>query len=185
MPQKSHPDPDPIARALADRRLWMMAAAASLAGCVTPPPPAPAPASPAPTPTGPVVTRPPAAAEPEPPMQMSSAATTPRAYRVDAATHIYNRNRHRIYKGTLPPLLYAIGVLEVHIDRQGRVTSLSWMRAPRHAPEVIKEIERTALEASPYPVPARMGRVTYTDTWLWDKSGHFQLDTLTEGQRGA
>jgi len=27
-----------------------------------------------------------------------------------------------------------------------------------------------------------MGRVTYTDTWLWHKSGRFQLDTLTEGQ---
>jgi len=27
-----------------------------------------------------------------------------------------------------------------------------------------------------------MGKVTYTETWLWDKSGHFQLDTLTEGQ---
>ena len=31
--------------------------------------------------------------------------------------------------------------------------------------------------------PARIGRMTYTDTWLWDKSGKFQLDTLTEGQR--
>jgi len=31
-------------------------------------------------------------------------------------------------------------------------------------------------------VPERLGRVTYTDTWLWDKSGRFQLDTLTEGQ---
>ena len=30
--------------------------------------------------------------------------------------------------------------------------------------------------------PTRKGKVTYTDTWLWDKSGHFQLDTLTEGQ---
>jgi len=36
--------------------------------------------------------------------------------------------------------------------------------------------------AAPFPVPARMGKVTYTETWLWDKSGHFQLDTLTEGQ---
>ena len=180
MPEKST-----LAQYLADRRLWMMAAAASLAGCVTPPPPAPAPASPAPAPTGPIGARPPAPPEPQPSAQLASAAATPRAYRVDAANHIYSRNRHRIYKGTLPPLLYAIGVLEVHIDRQGRVTSLRWMRAPRHAPEVIKEIERTALEASPYPVPARMGRVTYTDTWLWDKSGNFQLDTLTEGQRSA
>ena len=37
--------------------------------------------------------------------------------------------------------------------------------------------------AAPFPVPARMGKVTYTETWLWDKSGRFQLDTLTEGQR--
>jgi periplasmic protein TonB len=29
-----------------------------------------------------------------------------------------------------------------------------------------------------------MGKVVYTDTWLWDKSGRFQLDTLTEGQDG-
>ncbi len=56
------------------------------------------------------------------------------------------------------------------------------MRAPHHAPEVIKEIERTVRAAAPFPVPQRMGRVTYTDTWLWHKSGQFQLDTLTEGQ---
>ena len=80
-------------------------------------------------------------------------------------------------------MLYAIGVLDVDIDRSGRVTKLSWSRAPRHAPEVIAEIERTVRAAAPFPVPSRMGRVTYTDTWLWDKSGHFQLDTLTEGQR--
>lgn len=111
-----------------------------------------------------------------------SAAETPRAYRQDAATHLYGLNAHRIYKGKLPPLLYAIGTLQVDIDRAGRVTRLNWMRAPRHAPEVIAEIERTVRAAAPYPVPSRMGKVTYTDTWLWHKSGRFQLDTLTEGQ---
>lgn len=112
----------------------------------------------------------------------SSAAATPRAYRQDAASHLYGLNTGRIYKGKLPPMLYAIGVLEVDIDRTGRVTRLHWMRAPRHAPEVVAEIERTVRAAAPFPVPARMQRVTYTDTWLWDKSGQFQLDTLTEGQ---
>lgn len=112
----------------------------------------------------------------------TSAAATPRAYRQDAASHLYGLNAQRIYKGKLPPLLYAIGVLEVDIDRAGRVTTLRWMRAPRHAPEVVAEIERTVRAAAPFPVPARMQRVTYTDTWLWDKSGSFQLDTLTEGQ---
>ncbi|QHI98120.1 hypothetical protein GT347_09025 [Xylophilus rhododendri] len=112
-----------------------------------------------------------------------SAATTERAYRQDGASHLYGLNAERIYKGQLPPLLYAIGTLQVHLDATGRVTGLSWMRAPRHAPEVIKEIEATVRRASPFPAPARIGRMTYTDTWLWDKSGKFQLDTLTEGQR--
>jgi hypothetical protein len=111
-----------------------------------------------------------------------SNASTPRAYRRDAASHLYSKNRNRIYQGMMPPLLYAVGVLQVEVDGKGRVTSLNWMRAPKHAPEVIAEIERTVRQAAPYPVPARMGHVTYTDTWLWHKSGLFQLDTLTEGQ---
>lgn len=111
-----------------------------------------------------------------------SAAATPRAYRQDAATHLYGLNAARIYKGRLPPLLYAIGVLQVDIDARGRVLGTAWLRAPRHAPEVMAEIERTVRAAGPFPAPARLGKVAYTDTWLWDKSGKFQLDTLTEGQ---
>jgi hypothetical protein len=44
------------------------------------------------------------------------------------------------------------------------------------------EIERMVRQAAPYPAPTQLGRVTYTDTWLWHRSGQFQLDTLTEGQ---
>ncbi len=112
----------------------------------------------------------------------ASAAATPRDYRRDAATHLYGLNRNRIYPGRLPPLLYAVGVLQVEVDAQGQVRQLNWMRAPRHAPEVVAEIERTVRAAAPFPAPARMGRVTSTDTRLQDRSGRFQLDTLTEGQ---
>lgn len=112
----------------------------------------------------------------------SSGATTPRAYRSDGATHVYGLNADKIFKGKMPPLLYAIGVLSVEIDRVGRVTRLDWMRAPKHAPEVVAEIERMVRSAAPFPAPTRMGKVVYTDTWLWHKSGKFQLDTLTEGQ---
>lgn len=111
-----------------------------------------------------------------------SAANTARAYRQDGASHLYGLNAARIFKGRMPPLLYAVGVLNVEIDGVGRVTRLDWMRAPRHAPEVIAEIERTIRNASPFPSPTRLGKVVYTDTWLWHKSGKFQLDTLTEGQ---
>ena len=111
-----------------------------------------------------------------------SGALTPRAYREDGASHLYGLNSERIYKGKLPPLLYAIGVLNVHIDPVGRVNRIDWMRAPKHAPEVVEEIERIVRKASPFPVPTRLGKVVYTDTWLWHVSGKFQLDTLTEGQ---
>lgn len=155
--------------------------AALLAGCSSPPPPPPPVAPPPPPPVAPAppAVRLPPALEP---LGAISSAMTPRDYRRDAATHLYGQNRHRIYKGKMPPLLYAIGVLQVEVDGRGQVTGTSWMRAPRHAPEVIAEIERTVRRAAPYPAPVRMGHVTYTDTWLWHKSGLFQLDTLTEGQ---
>jgi hypothetical protein len=112
----------------------------------------------------------------------ASGAATARAYRADAASHVYGLNKDRIWKGRLPPLLYAIGTLQVDLDGKGQVRGMSWMRRPSHAPEVVAEIERTVRAAAPYPAPARMGKVVWTDTWLWHKSGQFQLDTLTEGQ---
>ncbi len=87
-----------------------------------------------------------------------------------------------IYKGRLPPLLEAVGVLNVDIDKKGTVKAINWMRAPKHVPHVMTEIERMVKAAAPYPVPQHLSQVTYTDTWLWHKSGKFQLDTLTEGQ---
>ncbi|MDI9234262.1 hypothetical protein [Limnohabitans lacus] len=107
---------------------------------------------------------------------------TPKEYRKDAAGHLYVLNKDRIFKGRMPPMLKAVGVLDVDIDRQGQVKALSWKRAPKHAPEVMAEIERMVKAAAPYPAPKNLSQVTYTDTWLWHKSGKFQLDTLTEGQ---
>jgi periplasmic protein TonB len=152
--------------------------AALLAACSSPPPPAHV-AHVAPP------VQPHAAVQPAPelpPPAFVSNAATPREYRHDAAEHLYALNRGRIYKGKMPPLLYAVGVLQVDVDSRGNVHSISWMRAPRQAPEVMAEIERTVRAAAPFPAPKRMGHVIYTDTWLWHKSGRFQLDTLTEGQ---
>jgi hypothetical protein len=173
--RQNHPTTEP-------RRFWLLALASSgiaaiLSACQAPPPVKP-PAGPAPEPSSPVIGPIPA----DQGSARSSSATTPRAYRADGASHLYGLNADRIYKGRMPPLLYAIGVLNVEIDRTGRVTKLDWMRAPNHAPEVVAEIERTVRSAAPFPAPSRMGKVVYTDTWLWHKSGKFQLDTLTEGQ---
>jgi periplasmic protein TonB len=164
----------------------LLGTAALLASCSsTAPPASEAPrAGVAPQSTAPAtVAVAPQSAQPAPAMIIkTSNATNPRAYRADAAQHIYTKNSARIWKGRMPPLLYAIGVLQVEVDGSGHVRNLNWMRAPKHAPEVIAEIEKTVRAAAPFPVPAKMGKVVYTDTWLWHKSGQFQLDTLTEGQ---
>jgi protein TonB len=173
---------------------WRLGAAALagtvtalLPGCSSTPLPPPAESS-APvlavviSPTPSAVVREPDAVAVAPGTARPSVAATARAYRQDAASHLYGLNQERIWKGRLPPMLYAIGTLQVDLDAQGRVRSLHWMRKPSHAPEVVAEIERTVRAAAPYPAPARMGKVVYTDTWLWHKSGRFQLDTLTEGQ---
>jgi periplasmic protein TonB len=150
--------------------------AALLADCSTSAPPEATRATP------PAAAATPRVAPAAPANARSSQATNPRAYRADAAHHIYGLNQDKIWKGRLPPLLYAVGVLQVEVDNQGYVRNINWMRAPKHAPEVMAQIEKTVRDAAPFPAPARMGKVVYTDTWLWHKSGRFQLDTLTEGQ---
>ena len=165
----------------APRRFWQAAlacgaVAAMLTACKTAPVEPPKP--PVVVPAAPVIGPVPAAQG----SARSSSATTQKAYRSDGATHLYGLNSNKIYKGRMPPLLYAVGVLSIEIDQVGRVTKLDWLRAPNHAPEVVAEIENIVRSAAPFPAPARLGKVVYTDTWLWHKSGKFQLDTLTEGQ---
>jgi protein TonB len=111
-----------------------------------------------------------------------SEAQTPLEYRSDGARHIYAAYAKHIHKGKMPPLLYGVAIIETEIDAQGHVQNVRVVRKPAAA-----EVEPWAVNmikaASPFPAPAKMGSVRYTDIWLVDKSGRFQLDTLTEGQR--
>ena len=112
-------------------------------------------------------------------------AQTPavRAYRKTGARQIYNAYPQRIYKGKIPPLVYAVVVVETDLDANGNVKNVTFSRVPGHAPEVPGKIAELIKAASPLPSPGRLGGHTYVDTWLWDKSGNFQLDSLTLGQR--
>jgi protein TonB len=169
--------PKTITRHLWQPVLLAVAVGVIVSGCQTAPEPAP-PAPQAPPP-------PPVVVKPAPALVYpggTSSAGSARDYRKTAAHRIYDQNANRIYKGKMPPLLYAVGVLNVEINQTGAVTRVDWMRAPSHAPEVMAQIEAMVKKGAPYPAPVRLGKVTYTDTWLWHKSGQFQLDTLTEGQ---
>lgn len=113
----------------------------------------------------------------------ASNAVDAKAYRRDGAAHIYEAYAHRIYRGKLPPLIHAVVVVETELDAEGRVVDVNMVRVPTHAPDVVAAVRDMIRQVSPLPAPVRMGGVKYTDIWLVDKSGRFQLDTLTEGQR--
>jgi outer membrane biosynthesis protein TonB len=74
-------------------------------------------------------------------------------------------------------------MVETEIDPAGQVTNVNIIRKPgaaEVAPWVVSLIKR----AAPFPAPAKMGSgARYQEIWLVDKSGMFQVDTLTEGQR--
>jgi periplasmic protein TonB len=112
-----------------------------------------------------------------------SEAEIDKEYRIDAARHVYSAYPGRIYKGMLPPLLYGVMMTETEIDAAGQVVNISVIRKPAAAevgPWVVSMIRR----AAPFPPPAKMpGGAKYMEIWLVDKSGQFQVDTLTEGQR--
>lgn len=112
-------------------------------------------------------------------------AQTPavRAYRKICSGAIYKAYPTRIHKGKIPPLVYAVVVVETDIDATGKVVNVGFSRTPSHAPEVPPMIAELIQKASPLPSPGRLGAHTYVDTWLWDKSGTFQLDSRTLGQR--
>ena len=116
----------------------------------------------------------------------SAAANTEEAlsksYRAVGAQHLYGTYKQRIYKGKLPPLLYAIAIIETEIDENGNVLSAVVTREPAAAKEVGPLIVGMIHAASPFPKPGRAGRTRYQDIWLVDQSYKFQLDTLTEGQ---
>jgi hypothetical protein len=125
------------------------------------------------------------AASPEASSARLITAQTPavKAYRKVGAAAIYKKYPQRIYKGKIPPLVYAVVVTETDVDADGRVKGVYFSRTPSHAPEVSGMIAELIKGASPLPSPGKIGAHTYVDTWLWDKSGQFQLDTLTLGQR--
>lgn len=112
-----------------------------------------------------------------------STAETEKDYRKDAARHIYAAYPDKIYKGKLPPMVYAVVVLEMDLDAQGQLKNINLLRTPSHAPEVTASVQNMIRRASPMPAPVRMGGAKFTEIWLVDKSGRFQLDALTAGQR--
>lgn len=113
----------------------------------------------------------------------ASQAADASAYRRDAAQHLYSRYPGLVHKGKLPPMMYAVMIVETEVDLAGQVQAVNVVRPPASATEVTPWVVALIRKAGPFPPPATIGSPTvYREIWLVDKSGRFQVDTLTEGQ---
>ncbi|MEI6027730.1 MAG: hypothetical protein WCT47_13685 [Betaproteobacteria bacterium] len=116
---------------------------------------------------------------------VSSEAEDVAAYRVEAARHLYAAFPTRVHKGKLPPMMYAVMITEAQVDASGQVVNVKVIRPPAAANEVSPWVVSLIRRAAPFPAPVRMadGQAVWREIWLVDKTGTFQVDALTEGQR--
>ena len=105
-------------------------------------------------------------------------------YKTRVARHVVERNPERIYAGTLPPMLPAIVVLEITVDRDGQLADVAVQRSRN--PDASQIALASVRRSSPLPPPQQLaratGRLTFSETFLFADSERYQLRSLAEPQ---
>jgi protein TonB len=158
----------------------------AVAGCGSAPPP------PAAT-SGPSVSSPPPAASSAPSTPSAAGGTSagPRLASRDpaleqwkrhAAEHIHSANARQLFEGRPHHLLQGVIVVDVTVDRSGKVTRSKIVRSPGIA-RLDSMVLASLKSASPLPAPPpaviKTGAITYSETWLFTNDSKWRLRTLT------
>jgi periplasmic protein TonB len=107
------------------------------------------------------------------------------AYKAHVARHIVQHNADRIFSGRLPPMLPAIVVVNITVDRDGQMTDVQVQRArdPDAARVALASMLRSGLLPRPHGLLAAHSRaMTFSETFLFDRDYRFQLRTLAGPQ---
>lgn len=147
---------------------------AVLGGCASPPPPVP------------VEERSTVAVEREPTTALvPPPSLTLDAYKASVARHILERNADRTFSGQLPPMLPAIVVVNITVDRDGQLTDVRVQRS--RDPDATRVALASMLRSGPLSRPegllaANSSAMTFSETFLFDRDYRFQLRTLAGPQ---
>jgi protein TonB len=165
----------------AARRL-LIATLLLLSACSNAPPPA-APATPA---------RPAAAAHAIP-VPLPALATSGQrsqydnidAYKVDVAERIMRANPHRIFTHKLPPMLPAIVVLNISVDKDGGLNKVAIARSRDSAASSVALAAVRQCGQLPKPMnllASRRNALEFSETFLFNAHYQFKLRTLAGPQ---
>jgi protein TonB len=105
-------------------------------------------------------------------------------YKLQVARHVIEHNPGHTYTGTLPPLLPAIVVLEITVDRDGQLADVTVQRS--RDPDA-SQVALAALRGStPLPRPHQLaqstGKLTFSETFLFADRERYQLRSLAGPQ---
>lgn len=105
-------------------------------------------------------------------------------YKTQVAQHVVQHNPERNFNGKLPPMLPAIVVLEITVDRDGRLADLAVQRS--RDPDASRIALDSMRRSVPLPVPQRLvqtsGKLTFSETFLFADHERFQLRSLAGPQ---
>lgn len=107
------------------------------------------------------------------------------SYKANVARHVYARNTERSFSGPLPPMLPAIVVLNITVDREGNMTDVQVQRS--RDPNASRVALESILRSGPLPRPegllaANSDAMTFSETFLFVEDYRFQLRTIAGPQ---
>jgi protein TonB len=105
-------------------------------------------------------------------------------YKTQVAQHVLQHNPDRNFNGKLPPMLPAIVVLEITVDRDGQLADVEVQRSRDD------DASRIALDSmrrsTPLPPPQQLasagGKLKFSETFLFADSNRYQIRSLAGPQ---
>jgi protein TonB len=125
-----------------------------------------------------------APAHPPPPPYIEATPTLD-AYKTAVAQHVVAHNPAHTFTGRLPPMLPAIVVLNITVDRSGRVTRVVVQRSrdPDASKVALASMERSGVLPVPHRlIAANLPSLTFSETFLFDRDYRFQLRSIAGPQ---
>jgi protein TonB len=106
------------------------------------------------------------------------------SYKTRVAQHVVQHNPEHHFNGTLPPMLPAIVVLEITVDREGQLARLAVQRSrnPDASQVALNAMRRSTPLPKPQQLAQETGKLTFSETFLFADRERYQLRSLAGPQ---